>query len=141
MDFSNSKNVYLKYTDIIHCAFEYYRDTIKKEIKNERENSNNFALIDFFDRIDKSLNRTKDYYIQNIGNIFKPDNDPNKHPNIGVFRSVLFVYSKDLERCKELLNRHYNLYPVGEGSIKEKYEVVKELLILIVQKPQSPSSK
>jgi len=141
VDFSNSKNVYLKYTDIIHCAFEYYRDTIKKEIKNERENSNNFALIDFFDRIDKSLNRTKDYYIQNIGNIFKPDNDPNKHPNIGVFRSVLFVYSKDLERCKELLNRHYNLYPVGEGSIKEKYEVVKELLILIVQKPQSPSSK
>ena len=141
MDFSNSKNVYLKYTDIIHCAFEYYRDTIKKEIKNERENSNNFALIDFFDRIDKSLNRTKDYYIQNIGNIFKPDNDPNKHPNIGVFRSVLFVYSKDLERCKELLNRHYNLYPVGEGSIKEKYEVVKELLNLIVRKPQSPSSK
>lgn len=140
MDFSSSKNIYLKYTDIIQCAFEYYRDTIKKEIKNERENSNNFALVDFFDRIDKSLNKTKDYYIQNIGNIFKPGYDPNKHPNIGVFRSVLFVYGKDLERCKELLNRHYNLYPAGEGSIKEKSEVVKELLNLVVQKPPPPSS-
>lgn len=138
MDFNSSKNEYLKYTDILHCAFAYYRDTIRKEIKNERENSNNFALIDFFERIEKSLNKTKDYYIQHIGNIFKPDNDPTKQPNIGILRSVLFVYIKDLERCIELLNCHYSLYPMGDGSIKGKSELAKELLNRIAQKP-SPS--
>ena len=140
MVFDSPKYKYLKYTDILHCAFEFYRDTIRKEIKNERENGNNFALIDFLDRIEKSLNKTKDYYIEHIGNIFEPDHDPNKHPNIGVLRSVLFVYDKDLERCKELLNRYYNLYPMGEGSIKEKSDLVKELLDKIIQKPSSSSS-
>ncbi len=139
MVFDSSKNKYLKYTDILHCAFEFYRDTVRKEIKNERENGNNFALIDFLDRIDKILNKTKDYYVQHIGNVFKPDQDPNKLPNIGVLRSVLFVYHKDLERCKELLNRHYNLYPMGEGSIKEKSDIAKELLDRIIQKPSSSS--
>ena len=138
MDFTSSKNEYLKYTDILHCAFAYYRDTIRKEIKNERENSNNFALIDFFERIEKSLNRTKDYYIQHISNMLKPNNDPTKHPNIGILRSVLFVYNKDLERCTYLLNHHYNLYPMGDGSIKQKSELAKELLDRIVQKPSSP---
>ena len=140
MVFDSPKYKYLKYTDILHCAFEFYRDTIRKEIKNERENGNNFALIDFLDRIEKSLNKTKDYYIQHISNIFGPDHDPNKHPNIGVLRSVLFVYDKDLERCKELLNRYYNLYPMGEGSIREKSDLVRELLDKIIQKPSSSSS-
>lgn len=140
MVFDTPKNKYLKYTDILHCAFEFYRDTVRKEIKNERENSNNFAVIDFFDRIEKSLNKVKDYYIQQIGNILKTDSDPNKHPNIGILRSVLFVYDKDLERCKELVNRYYHLYPVGEGSIKEKSDLVKELLERIIQKPSSSSS-
>ena len=60
--------------------------------------------------------------------------------NIGVLRSVLFVYDKDLERCKELLNRYYNLYPMGEGSIREKSDLVRELLDKIIQKPSSSSS-
>jgi hypothetical protein len=137
MDFNSSKNEYLKYTDVLHCAFAYYRDTIRREIRNERGNSNNFALIDFFERIEKTLNRTKDYYIQHISNMFKPNNDPTKHPNIGILRSVLFVYNKDLERCTDLLNHHYNLYPTGEGSIKQKSELAKELLDRIVQKPSS----
>ena len=138
VDFNSSKNEYLKYTDILHSAFAYYRDTIRKEIRNERKNSNNFALIDFFERIEKSLNRTKDYYIRHISNIFKSNNDPNKHPNIGILRSVLFVYNKDLERCTELLNHQYNLYPMGDGSIKEKSELSKELLNRLIQKPSSP---
>lgn len=137
MDFKSSKNEYLKYTDVLHCAFAYYRDAIRREIKNERENRNNFALIDFLERIEKLLNKTKDYYIRHIGNIIKPDNDPVKHPNIGILRSVLFVYNKDLERCTDLLNHNYNLYPMGEGSIKERYEITKELLNWIVQKPSS----
>ena len=66
---------------------------MRKEIKNERENGNNFALIDFLDRIEKILNKTKDYYVQHIGNVFKPDQDLNKLPNIGVLRSVLFCIS------------------------------------------------
>lgn len=137
MIFDKPKDVYLKYTDIIHCAFEYYRSRIKREMKNERENSNNFALVSFFERIDKALNRTKEYYISNIGSIIKAPENSNRHQNIGIFRSVLYVYDKDLDRCKELLNRHYNLYPTGEGSIKEKSEIVKDLLNKIVINPET----
>ena len=127
MVFDSPSNEYLKYTDILHCAFEYYKDRIRKEIKNERDNNNNFVIIDFFDRLDKSLNKSKDFYIQQIGKLMK-NSDPNSLPYIGVLRSVLFVYDKDLNRCKDLLNNQFNLYPVGEGSVKEKSDLVKELL-------------
>ena len=135
--FDTPKNDYLRYTDIIHCSFEYYRERLKREIKKEHENNNNFALVDFFDRLEKTLNKTKDYYIQNIGNIIGSSENPNKHPNIGILRSVLFVYSKDLDRCNDLLNQQYNLYPVGEGSIKEKSTRAKEILDKIAQRPES----
>lgn len=127
----------LKYTDIIHCSFEYYRERIKREIKNEHDNNNNFALIAFFERLEKTLNKTKDYYLQNIGNIIGSSENPNRHSNIGILRSVLFVYQKDLDRCNDLLNQQYNLYPVGEGSIKEKSILVKEILDKIIQRPES----
>jgi len=138
--FDNPQNNYLRYTDIIHCAFEYYRERLKREIKNERENSNNFALIDFFERLEKTLNKTKDYYLQNIGNIIGSSDEPNKHAHIGILRSVLFVYNKDLDRCNDLLNQQYNLYPVGEGSVKEKSILVKEILDKIIQRPGSSES-
>ena len=130
----------LRYTDIIHCSFEYYRERIKREIKNEHDNNNNFALIDFFERLEKTLNKTKDYYLQNIGNIIGSSENPNRHSNIGILRSVLFVYHKDLDRCNDLLNQQYNLYPVGEGSIKEKSILVKEILDKIIQRPESSES-
>ena len=137
MVFDSPKNNYLRYTDIIHCAFEHYRETIKREIKNEHENKNNFALIYFFERLEKTLNKTKDYYLESIGNIIGSSENPNKHPNIGILRSVLFVYNKDLDRCNDLLNQQYNLYPIGEGSIKEKSTLVKEILDKINLKPES----
>jgi hypothetical protein len=137
MVFDSPKNSYLRYTDIIHCAFEHYRETIKREIKNEHENKNNFALIDFFERLEKTLNKTKDYYLQSIGNIIGSSENPNKHPNIGILRSVIFVYNKDLDRCNDLLNQQYNLYPIGEGSVKDKSNLVKEILDKIILKPES----
>lgn len=137
MVFDSPNNKYLKYTDILHCAFEYYRDRIRKEIKSERENNNNFIIIDFFDRLDKSLNKTKDYYIQQIEMVLKSLDDPNSLPHIGILRSVLFVYDKDLNRCKELLNSQFNLYPVGDGSVKEKSDLVKDLLSRVSAKPSS----
>ncbi len=138
--FDTPKNNYLRYTDIIHCSFEYYRERLKREIKNEHENYNNFALIDFFERLEKTLNKTKDYYLQNIGNIIGSSDNPIKHSNIGILRSVLFVYGKDLDRCNDLLNQQYSLYPVGEGSIKEKSTLVKEILDKIIQRPESSES-
>ena len=137
MVFDTPKNNYLKYTDIIHCSFEYYRERLKREIKNEHEKNNNFALIDFFERLEKTLNKTKDYYLNNIGNILGSSENPNKYSNIGILRSVLYVYDKDLDRCNDLLNQQYNLYPVGEGSIKDKSTIVKEILDKIIQRPES----
>lgn len=136
MVFDNPNNKYLKYTDILHCAFEYYRDRIRKEIKHERENNNNFVIVDFFDRLDKSLNKTKDYYIQQISKLME-NSDPNSLPHIAVLRSVLFVYYKDLNRCRELLNNQFNLYPVGEGSVKEKSDLVKDLINRVSIKTRS----
>ena len=137
MVFDTPKNNYLRYTDIIHCSFEYYREKLKREIKNEHEKNNNFALIDFFERLEKTLNKTKDYYLNNIGNILGSSENPNKYSNIGILRSVLYVYDKDLDRCNDLLNQQYNLYPVGEGSIKDKSTIVKEILDKIIQRPES----
>ncbi|HKX97363.1 MAG TPA: hypothetical protein VJL78_05965 [Candidatus Nitrosocosmicus sp.] len=137
MVFDTPKNNYLRYTDIIHCSFEYYRERLKREIKNEHEKNNNFALIDFFERLEKTLNKTKDYYLNNIGNILGSSENPNKYSNIGILRSVLYVYDKDLDRCNDLLNQQYNLYPVGEGSIKDKSTIVKEILDKIIQRPES----
>jgi hypothetical protein len=136
MVFDTPKNNYLRYTDIIHCSFEYYRERLKREIKNEHEKNNNFALIDFFERLEKTLNKTKDYYLNNIGNILGSSENPNKYSNIGILRSVLYVYDKDLDRCNDLLNQQYNLYPVGEGSIKDKSTIVKEILDKITQRPE-----
>ena len=65
--------------------------------------------------------------------------DPNRLLHIGILRSVLFVYDKDLERCKDLLNRQFNLFPTGDGSIKEKSALVKDLLEKVSIKPESPS--
>ena len=96
MNPGDAKNNYLSYSDVIHKAFEFYKDKIKIEIKNERQNNNNFVLIDFFERIDKSLNKTKEYYLSNIRNLVESTEDPNRHKNIGLFRSVLYVYDKDL---------------------------------------------
>jgi hypothetical protein len=137
MVFDTPKNNYLRYTDIIHCSFEYYRERLKREIKNEHEKNNNFALIDFFERLEKTLNKTKDYYLNNIGNILGSSENPNKYSNIGILRSVLYVYDRDLDRCNDLLNQQYNLYPVGEGSIKDKSTIVKEILDKIIQRPES----
>ena len=136
MVFDTPKNNYLRYTDIIHCSFEYYRERLKREIKNEHEKNNNFALIDFFERLEKTLNKTKDYYLNNVGNILGSSENPNKYSNIGILRSVLYVYDKDLDRCNDLLNQQYNLYPVGEGSIKDKSTIVKEILDKITQRPE-----
>ncbi|MDQ4072870.1 MAG: hypothetical protein M3162_01060 [Thermoproteota archaeon] len=126
----NTQNKYLDYTDIIHAAFEFYKNKVVNEMRYEKQNNNNFTLVDFFQRLHKKLNKTKDYYIQNIRNILEPmeSADPSKYDNIGIFRSVLFVYERDLDRCINLLNTTYNLYPVGKGSMQEKSTLVKEIL-------------
>ena len=128
MNPDDAKNNYLRYSDVIHNAFEFYKNKIKGEIKNERQNNNNFVLIHFFDRIDKSLNKTKEYYLSNIRNLLESTEDPNRHKNIGVFRSILYVYDKDLDRCMDLLKHNYNLFPVGNTSIQEKSYLVKDII-------------
>ncbi len=127
---NNTQNKYLDYTDVIHAAFEFYKNKVANEMRYEKQNNNNFTLVDFFQRLHKKLNRTKDYYIQNIHNILerKESTDPSKYYNFGIFRSVLFVYDKDLDRCMNVLNNTYNLYPVGKGSMQEKSIIVKEIL-------------
>jgi len=133
--FSNDKqNVDIRYTDLIYDAFEFYKDKIKKEIKNEQQNNNNYALIHFFELIIKALNKTKDYYLLHIHTILQSTENPNRNDNIGIFRSILFVYDKDLDRCIDLLKHNYNLYPIGNGSIKEKSDIVKEIINKITLK-------
>lgn len=134
MNPGDAKNNYLSYSDVIHKAFEFYKDKIKIEIKNERQNNNNFVLIDFFERIDKSLNKTKEYYLSNIRNLVESTEDPNRHKNIGLFRSVLYVYDKDLDRCMDLLKHNYNLFPVGNASIQENSYLVKDIINKITLK-------
>ncbi len=128
MNPDDAKNNYLSYSDVIHNAFEFYKNKIKIEIKNERQNNNNFVLIHFFERIDKSLNKTKEYYLSNIRNLVESTEDPNRHKNIGLFRSVLYVYDKDLDRCMDLLKHNYNLFPVGNASIQENSYLVKDII-------------
>ena len=134
MNPDDAKNNYLSYSDVIHNAFEFYKNKIKIEIKNERQNNNNFVLIHFFERIDKSLNKTKEYYLSNIRNLVESTEDPNRHKNIGLFRSVLYVYDKDLDRCMDLLKHNYNLFPVGNASIQENSYLVKDIINKITLK-------
>ena len=134
MNPGDAKNNYLSYSDVIHKAFEFYKDKIKIEIKNERQNNNNFVLIDFFEVIDKSLNKTKEYYLSNIRNLVESTEDPNRHKNIGLFRSVLYVYDKDLDRCMDLLKHNYNLFPIGNASIQENSYLVKDIINKITLK-------
>ncbi len=134
MNPGDAKNNYLSYSDVIHKAFEFYKDKIKIEIKNERQNNNNFVLIDFFERIDKSLNKTKEYYLSNIRNLVESTENPNRHKNIGLFRSVLYVYDKDLDRCMDLLKHNYNLFPIGNASIQENSYLVKDIINKIALK-------
>ena len=128
MNPDDAKNNYLSYSDVIHNAFEFYKNKIKIEIKNERQNNNNFVLIHFFERIDKSLNKTKEYYLSNIRNLVESTEDPNRHKNIGLFRSILYVYDKDLNSCMDLLKHNYNLFPVGNASIQENSYLVKDII-------------
>lgn len=134
MNPGDAKNNYLSYSDVIHKAFEFYKDKIKIEIKNERQNNNNFVLIDFFERIDKSLNKTKEYYLSNIRNLVESTENPNRHKNIGLFRSVLYVYDKDLDCCMDLLKHNYNLFPIGNASIQENSYLVKDIINKIALK-------
>ena len=134
MNPGDAKNNYQSYSDVIHNAFEFYRNKIKIEIKSERQNNNNFVLIHFFERIDKSLNKTKEYYLSNIRNLVESTEDQNRHKNIGLFRSVLYVYDKDLDRCIDLLKHNYSLFPVGNASIQEYSYLVKDIINKITLK-------
>jgi len=134
VNFDDAKNNYLRYSDVIHDAFEFYKGKINDEIKNERRNNNNFVLIDFFERVDKSLNKTKEYYLSNIRNLLESTEDPHRHKNIGVFRSILYVYDKDLDRCMDLLKHNYNMFPAGDASIQEKSYLVKDIITKVTIK-------
>ncbi len=132
MDTEDTQNGFIRYTDVIKKAFDFYENKINNEIKNEQQNNNNVTLISHFETVKDLLNSVQNYYTENISLLLQPGReDPNRFENIVIFNSVLSIYDKDLDRCIDLLQKIYQLEFVGSGSIQEESSLIKEIIEII----------
>jgi hypothetical protein len=131
MDAEDIQNGFIRYTDVIKKAFDFYENKINNEIKNEQQNNNNVTLISHFETVKDLLNAVYSYFTKNISLILQSGGDPNRFDNIVLFNSVLSIYDRDLDRCIDLLQKTYQLEFVGSGSIQEESSLIKEIIEII----------
>ena len=127
------RSEFFQYERMIENAFEYYKRKLQIQVRLEHQNSNNHMVIAQINLILHSLELQKKNLLRNlIGFIENSDNiKPMVLGNISLLRSVLNIYSKDLDRGIVLLENEYEYYLKDHDILKEETELVNKMIELI----------
>ena len=130
---NNHQNEYLRYEQMIENAFEHYKRKLQNQNRSEQQNSNNRIVIAQINLIIHSLELQKRNLLANLTRFFENSNNINSivFANIVTLRSVLNIYSKDLDRGIVMLENEYEYYLKDHDILKEETELVNEMIDLI----------
>ena len=129
----NHQNEYFRYEQMIENAFDHYKGKLQNQSRVEQQNSNNRILIAQINLISHSLELQKKNLLTNLPGLLTNTGSINSNvfANIGTLRSVLHIYSKDLDRGIVMLENEYEYYLKDHDILKEETELVNEIIDLI----------
>ena len=129
----NHQNKYFRYEEMIENAFEHYKRRLQNQTKLEQQDSNNHIVTAQINLIIHSLELQKKNLLTNL--IVFLENSDNAHSivftNSSILRSVLNIYSKDLDRGIVMLENEYEYYLKDHDILKEEIELVNHMINLI----------
>jgi hypothetical protein len=130
---NNHQNEYLRYEQMIENAFEHYKNKLQNQNRSEKQNNNNRIVIAQINLIIHSLELQKRNLLSNLTRFFENSSNANSivFANIVTLRSVLSIYSKDLDRGIVMLENEYEYYLKDHDILKEETELVNEMIDLI----------
>jgi hypothetical protein len=130
---NNHQNEYLRYEQMIENAFEHYKNKLQNQNRSEQQNNNNRIVIAQINLIIHSLELQKRNLLSNLTRFFENSSNANSivFANIVTLRSVLSIYSKDLDRGIVMLENEYEYYLKDHDILKEETELVNEMIDLI----------
>ena len=130
---NNHQNEYLRYEQMIENAFEHYKNKLQNQNRSEQQNNNNRIVIAQINLIIHSLELQKRNLLANMSRFFENSSNINSivFANIVTLRSVLSIYSKDLDRGIVMLENEYEYYLKDHDILKEETELVNEVIDLI----------
>ncbi len=122
-----------RYEQMIENAFEHYKRKLQNQTRLEQQNNNNRVVIAQINLILHSLELQKKNILTNLISLF--ENSYNMKSmvlvNISLLRSVLNIYSKDLDRGIVLLENEYEYYLRDHDILKVETELVNKMIELI----------
>lgn len=130
---NNHQNEYLRYEQMIENAFEHYKNKLQNQNRSEQQNNNNRIVIAQINLIIHSLELQKRNLLSNLTRFFENSSNANSivFANIVTLRSVLSIYSKDLDRGIVMLENEYEYYLKDHDILKVETELVNEMIDLI----------
>ncbi|WP_415310225.1 hypothetical protein [Candidatus Nitrosocosmicus sp. FF01] len=122
-----------RYEQMIENAFEHYKRKLQNQTRLEQQNNNNRVVIAQINLILHSLELQKKNILTNLISLFENSDNMKSMVliNICLLRSVLNIYSKDLDRGIVLLENEYEYYLRDHDILKVETELVNKMIELI----------
>lgn len=122
-----------RYEQMIENAFEHYKLKLQNQTRLEQQNNNNRVVIAQINLILHSLELQKKNILTNLISLFENSDNMKSMVlvNISLLRSVLNIYSKDLDRGIVLLENEYEYYLRDHDILKVETELVNKMIELI----------
>lgn len=122
-----------RYEQMIESAFEHYKRKLQNQTRLEQQNNNNRVVIAQINLILHSLELQKKNILTNLISLFENSDNMKSMVliNICLLRSVLNIYSKDLDRGIVLLENEYEYYLRDHDILKVETELVNKMIELI----------
>ena len=122
-----------RYEQMIENAFEHYKRKLQNQTRLEQQNNNNRVVIAQINLILHSLELQKKNILTNLISLFEHSDNMKSMVlvNISLLRSVLNIYSKDLDRGIVLLENEYEYYLRDHDILKVETELVNKMIELI----------
>lgn len=122
-----------RYEQMIENAFEHYKRKLQNQTRLEQQNNNNRVVIAQINLILHSLELQKKNILTNLISLFENSDNMKSMAlvNISLLRSVLNIYSKDLDRGIVLLENEYEYYLRDHDILKVETELVNKMIELI----------
>ena len=122
-----------RYEQMIENAFEHYKRKLQNQTRLEQQSNNNRVVIAQINLILHSLELQKKNILTNLISLFENSDNMKSMVlvNISLLRSVLNIYSKDLDRGIVLLENEYEYYLRDHDILKVETELVNKMIELI----------
>lgn len=122
-----------RYEQMIENAFEHYKRKLQNQTKLEQQSNNNRVVVAQINLILHSLELQKKNLLTNLISLFENSDNMKSMVlvNISLLRSVLNIYSKDLDRGIVMLENEYEYYLRDHDILKVETELVNKMIELI----------